>query len=132
MNLTPLTTSGIIVIILLAIVVNYLHEPNIRKTATNIVFFMFAALLIFSSFKMLYSGEMGSFNIKEGEVKIFMETHPLQFWGSFIFKLCLGGFMFYALFLKIKIKNKKYFCIAPQQYTLSRFTYYRGLNTNDG
>ena len=76
MNLTPLTTSGIIVIILLAIVVNYLHEPNIRKTSTNIVFFAFAALLIFSSFKMLYTGEMGSFNIKDGEVKIYMGTQP--------------------------------------------------------
>ena len=104
MNLTPLTTSAIIFIILLALLVNYLHEPDLRKTATNIVFFAFAALLIFSSFKMLYTGEMGMFDMQKGEVKINMSTQPLQFWGSFIFKLSLGGFMLYALIVKIKNK----------------------------
>ena len=57
---------------------------------------------IFSSFKMLYTGEMGSFSTQEGEVKIFAGTQPLQFWGSLIFKLSLGSFIFYALFPKIK------------------------------
>ena len=82
--------------------VNYLHFPNLRKNAINYVFFAFATLLIFSSFKMLYTGEMGSFNTQEGEVKIFAETQPLQFWGSLIFKLSLGSFIFYFLFLKMK------------------------------
>lgn len=68
------------------------------------VFFAFAVLLIFSSFKMLYTGEMGTFNVQEGEVKILMKTHPLQFWGSLIFKFSLGGFMIYVLFLKIRKK----------------------------
>ncbi|MGC5075357.1 hypothetical protein, partial [Escherichia coli] len=66
------------------------------------VFLAFAVLLIFSSFKMLYTGEMRSFSTQEGEIKIFMETQPLQFWGSLIFKLSLGSFILYALFLKTK------------------------------
>ncbi len=44
------------------------------------------------------------FNVKEGEVKILMKTHPLQFWGSLIFKFSLGSFMIYALFLKLRKK----------------------------
>jgi hypothetical protein len=51
---------------------------------------------------MLYTGEMRSFSTQEGEIKIFMETQPLQFWGSLIFKLSLGSFILYALFLKTK------------------------------
>jgi hypothetical protein len=51
---------------------------------------------------MLYTGEMGSFSTQEGEVKIFAGTQPLQFWGSLIFKLSLGSFILYALFLKTK------------------------------
>ena len=82
--------------------VNYLHFPNLRKNAINYVFLAFALLLIFSSFKMLYTGEMRSFSTQEGEIKIFMETQPLQFWGSLIFKLSLGSFILYALFLKTK------------------------------
>ena len=82
--------------------VNYLHFPNLRKNAINYVFLAFAVLLIFSSFKMLYTGEMRSFSTQEGEIKIFMETQPLQFWGSLIFKLSLGSFILYALFLKTK------------------------------
>ncbi len=66
------------------------------------MFLAFAVLLIFSSFKMLYTGEMRSFSTQEGEIKIFMETQPLQFWGSLIFKLSLGSFILYALFLKTK------------------------------
>ncbi len=104
MELSTFTTTGIAVILLLGFLVNYLLEPDIRKSATNMVFFAFATLLIFSSFKMLYTGEMGTFNVQEGEVKILMETHPMQFWGSLVFKLSLGGFMLYALFLKLKKK----------------------------
>jgi hypothetical protein len=51
------------------------------------MFFAFAVLLIFSSFKMLYTGEMATFNIQEREVKIFMETHPPQFWEVWFLKL---------------------------------------------
>ena len=102
MDLTTFTTVSVVLIILLGFTVNYLNEPNIRKSIVNTVFFAFAILLIFWSFKMLYTGEMGTFNAHQGEVKIFMRTHPLQFWGSFIFKLSLGGFMLYALFLKLK------------------------------
>lgn len=104
MNLITFTATSVVIIVLLGFSVNYLHDPDIRKTATNIVFFAFAALLIFSCFKMVYTGEMGSFNIQEGEMKISMVTHPLQYWGSLTFKLSLGGFILYALFLKIKKK----------------------------
>ena len=104
MDLTTFTTASVVVILLLGFLVNYLLEPDIRKSSLNMVFFAFAVLLIFSSFKMLYTGEMGTFNVQEGEVKILMKTHPLQFWGSLIFKFSLGGFMIYVLFLKIRKK----------------------------
>ncbi len=65
--------------------------------------------MIFSSFKMLYTGEMGSFDVHEGEVKILMGTHPFEFWGSLIFKSGLGGFILYVLFLKIKKEIGSYF-----------------------
>lgn len=106
MDLTTFTVSSVVIIILLGFTVNYLHEPDIRKTATNVVFFAFAILLIFSSFKMLYTGEMASFNVQEGEVKMLMATHPVQFWGSLIFKLSLGSFILYVLFLKRKKKKQ--------------------------
>ena len=102
MDIITFITAGIIILILLAFLVHYLYFPDLRKNAINYVFFAFATLLIFSSFKMLYTGEMESFNTQEGEVKIFAETQPLQFWGSLIFKLSLGSFIFYSLFLKIK------------------------------
>lgn len=102
MDLTSFTTVSFVAILLLGFLVNYMLEPNIRKSSINMVFFAFAILLIFSSFKMLYTGEMGTFDVQEGEVKILMRTHPLQFWGSLIFKLSLGSFMLYALFLKLK------------------------------
>jgi hypothetical protein len=104
MNLTTFTTTSVVVVLLLGFLVNYLLEPDIRKSSLNMVFFAFAVLLIFSSFKMLYTGEMGTFNVQEGEVKILMKTHPLKFWGSLIFKFSLGSFMVYALFLKIRKK----------------------------
>lgn len=102
MDLTSFTTVSFVAILLLGFLVNYMLEPNIRKSSINMVFFAFAILLIFSSFKMLYTGEMGTFDVQEGEVKILMRTHHLQFWGSLIFKLSLGSFMLYALFLKLK------------------------------
>jgi len=104
MDLTTFTTASVVVVLLLGFLVNYLLEPDIRKSSLNMVFFAFAVLLIFSSFKMLYTGEMGTFNVQEGEVKILMKTHPLKFWGSLIFKFSLGSFMIYVLFLKIRKK----------------------------
>jgi len=104
MDLTTFTSASVVVILLLGFLVNYLLEPDIRKSSINMVFFAFAFLLIFSSFKMLYTGEMGTFNAQEGEVKIVMGTHPLQFWASLIFKFSLGSFIIYALFLKIRKK----------------------------
>ena len=104
MNLTTLIISGVVLIAVLGFLVNYLHEPDIRKTAANVVFFAFAVLLIFSSFKMLYTGEIRSFNPRDGEVKMLMETHPFQFWGRLVFKISLGGFMLYGLFLKTRKK----------------------------
>jgi len=97
MDLTTFIITGLVILMLLGFVVNYLHFPDLQKNAVNYVFLAFAALLIFSSFKMLYTGEMGSFNTQEGEVKIFAKTQPLQFWGSLVFKLSLGGFIFYVL-----------------------------------
>ena len=102
MSISTFATAGIIILILVGFLANYLRFPNLRKNVINYVFFAFAVLLIFSSFKMLYTGEMGSFSTQEGEVKIFAETQPLQFWGSLIFKLSLGSFIFYFLFLKMK------------------------------
>ena len=102
MSISTFATAGIIILILVGFIMSYLHFPNLRKNAINYVFFAFAVLLIFSSFKMLYTGEMGSFSTQEGEVKIFAGTQPLQFWGSLIFKLSLGSFILYALFLKTK------------------------------
>ncbi len=102
MSISTFATAGIIILILVGFLANYLQFPGFRKNAINYVFFAFAVLLIFSSFKMLYTGEMGSFSTQEGEVKIFAGTQPLQFWGSLIFKLSLGSFIFYALFPKIK------------------------------
>ena len=104
MDLSTLATVGVVVVLLLGFLVNYLLEPDIRKSSANMVFFAFAVLLIFSSFKMLYTGEIATFNVQEGEVKILMGTHPFQFWASFIFKFSLGSFIIYVLFLRIRKK----------------------------
>ena len=104
MDLGTLATVGVVVVLLLGFLVNYLLEPDIRKSSANMVFFAFAVLLIFSSFKMLYTGEIATFNVQEGEVKILMGTHPLQFWASLIFKFSLGSFIIYVLFLRIRKK----------------------------
>ena len=104
MDLSTLATVGVVVVLLLGFLVSYLLEPDIRKSSANMVFFAFAVLLIFSSFKMLYTGEMATFNVQEGEVKILMGTHPLQFWASLIFKFSLGSFIIYVLFLRIRKK----------------------------
>ena len=104
MALSTLASVGVVVVLLLGFLVNYLLEPEIRKSSANMVFFAFTVLLIYSSFKMLYTGEMTTFNVQEEEVKIFMGTHPLEFWTSLIFKFSLGSLIIYALFLKIRKK----------------------------
>jgi hypothetical protein len=104
MDLSTLATVEVVVVLLLGFLVNYLFEPDIRKSSANMVFLAFAVLLIYSSFKMLYTGEMATFNVQEGEVKIFMGTHLLEFWASLIFKFSLGSLIIYALFLKIRKK----------------------------
>jgi hypothetical protein len=64
---------------------------------------------------MLYTGEMATFNIQEREVKIFMETYSPEFWGSLVFKISVGDFIIYALFLKIR-KNKGFFMADKEDY----------------
>jgi hypothetical protein len=68
-----------VVVLLLGFLVNYLLETDIRKSFTNMVFFAFAIILVFSSFKMLYTEEMAMFNVQGGYVKILMETYFLKF-----------------------------------------------------
>ena len=104
MDLSDFITAGVIIVGLLGFLVNYLLEPDIRKSSTNFVFFAFGALLIFSSLKMLYTGEMRSFTFQEGETIILLATHPWEFLGSLVFQSSLGGFIFYSLFLRIKKK----------------------------
>ncbi len=77
--MTTFITTSVVVIPLLGFVVNCLLESDIRKSSVNIVFFALAILLVFSSFKTLYTGKMGSSNAHEGEVKILMKTHPFEF-----------------------------------------------------
>ncbi len=91
--------------ILLGFSVNYLLEPDIRQTSLNFVLLAFGALLIYSSFRSLYLGEMGTFTPQEGEIKIFMDKNPLRFWGSWIFKISLGGFILNFLYNKSKQKK---------------------------
>ncbi len=42
--MTTFITTSVVVILLLGFVVNYLLEPDIRKSSANIVFFAFATL----------------------------------------------------------------------------------------
>ena len=78
MALSTLAKVGVVVL-LLGFLVNYLLEPEIRKSSANMVFFAFAVLLIYFSFKMLYAGEMATFNVQGGNVEILRETYPLKF-----------------------------------------------------
>ena len=100
-----LTIVAVTIIILLGFSVNYLLDPDIRKTALNFVLWIFGTLLIFSAVKSFYLGEMSTFTASEGEVKILMDKNPLRFWASWIFKVLLGSFILYFLYNKSK-QNK--------------------------
>jgi len=99
-----LTVVAVTMILLLGFSVNFLLDPDIRQTSLNFVLWAFGALLIFSSFKSLYLGEMSTFTASEGEVKILMDKNPWRFWGSWVFKMLLGGYIFYFLYNKIRQK----------------------------
>ncbi len=99
-----LTVVAVTIILLLAFSVNFLLDPDIRQTSLNFVLWAFGALLIFSSFKSLYLGEMSTFTASEGEIKILMDKNPWRFWGSWIFKMLLGGFILYFLYNKTRHK----------------------------
>ncbi len=101
-----LTVIAVTMIILLGFSVNYLLDPDIRQTALNFVLWAFGALLIFSSCKSIYLGEMSTFTASEGEIKILMDKNPWRFWGSWIFKMSLGSFILYFLYNKTK-KSKR-------------------------
>ena len=100
-----LTVIAVTMILLLGFSVNYLLDTDIRKTALNFVLLVFGALLIFSSFKSLYLGQMSTFTANEGEIKILMDKNPWRFWGSWIFKMSLGSFILHFLYNKTKQKK---------------------------
>jgi hypothetical protein len=54
-------------------------EPFIRKSSINMMFFPFTVLLVLSSFKMLYTKEIATFNVLGTGSKILMKIHPLKF-----------------------------------------------------
>ncbi len=97
--------AAIALILLIALSSHYLLDPDLRQTAFNFVLWVFAALLIFSSFKSLYVGEMNTFTASEGEVKILMDKNPWRFWGSWIFKMLLGSFILHFLYNNRKQKK---------------------------
>lgn len=100
-----LTVVAVTIILLLGFSVNFLLDPDIRQSSLNFVLLAFGAILIFSSFKSLYMGEMSTFTASEGEVKILMDKNPWRFWGSWIFKMSLGSFILYFLYNKIRQKK---------------------------
>jgi hypothetical protein len=68
-----------VIVLLLGFLANYLLEPDVRKRSTDMMFFAVEARLVFFSFKMLYAGEMATFNVQGGNVEILRETYPLKF-----------------------------------------------------
>ncbi|MEK9629819.1 MAG: hypothetical protein VW455_12470, partial [Nitrospinota bacterium] len=82
-----------------------LLDPDIRQTSLNFVLWAFGALLVFSSFKSLYLGEMTTFTANEGEIKILMDKNPWRFWGSWVFKMSLGSFILYFLYSRNRRKK---------------------------
>ena len=96
---------AVALILLIALSFHYLLDPDLRQTAFNFVLLAFSALLICSSFKSLYVGEMNTFTASEGEVKILMDKNPWRFLGSWLFKILLGSFILHFLYNKRKQKN---------------------------
>ena len=105
MDTLTFIVAAVALILLIALSSHYLLDPDLRQTAFNFVLLAFAALLIFSSFKSLYVGEMNTFTASEGEVKILMDKNPWRFWGSWIFKILLGSFILNFLYNKRKHKK---------------------------
>jgi hypothetical protein len=62
MDLSTIASLGVIVLSF-GLLVHYLLEPLIRKSLINMVFFALAILLVLSSFKMLYTGEIVALNV---------------------------------------------------------------------
>ena len=73
---------AVAIILLIALISHYPMDLDLRQTAFNFVLLAFTALLICSSFKSLYVGEMNTFTASEGEVKILMDKNPWHFLGS--------------------------------------------------
>ena len=105
MDTLTIIVTAVALILPIALSSHYLLDPDLRQTAFNYVLWTFAALLIFSSFKSLYLGEMNTFTASEGEVKILMDKNPWRFWGTWIFKMLLGSFILYFLYNKMKQKK---------------------------
>lgn len=105
MDTLTLIVAVVVLILIIALSSHYLLDSDLRQTAFNFVLWAFAALLIFSSFKSLYVGEMNTFTASEGEVKILMDKNPWRFWGSWIFKMILGSFILHFLYNKRKQKK---------------------------
>ncbi len=105
MDTLTLAVVAVILIFFLGLSGKYLLDPDLRQTAFNFVLWIFGALLIFSSFKSLYLGEMTTFTAREGEIKILMGKNPWRFWGSWAFKMVLGSFILYFLYNKRKQKK---------------------------
>ena len=96
---------AVTLILLIPLSFHYLLDPDLRQTAFNFMLLAFTALLIYSSFKSLYVGEMNTFTASEGEVKILMDKNPWRFFGSWILKILLGSFILHFLYNKRKQKN---------------------------
>ena len=96
---------AVAIILLIVLSSHYPMDPDLRQTAFNFVLLAFAALLICSSFKSLYVGEMNTFTASEGEVKILMDKNPSRFLGSWIFKMLLESFILHFLYNKREQKN---------------------------
>ena len=105
MDTLTFLVDTVALILLIALSSNYLLDSDLRQTAFNFVLLAFTALLICSSFKSLYVGEMNTFTASEGEVKILMDKNPWRFFGSWILKILLGSFILHFLYNKRKQKN---------------------------
>jgi hypothetical protein len=105
MNALTFAIIAVTLIFFLGLSGKYLLDPDLRQTAFNYVLWAFGALLIFSSCKSLYLGEMTTFTASEGEIKILMDKNPWRFWGSWLFKMTLGSFILSFLYNRRKQKK---------------------------
>jgi hypothetical protein len=82
MDTLTFIVAAVALILLIALSYHYLLAPDFLQMAFNFVLLTFAVLLIFSSFKSLYVGELNTFTASEGEVKILMDKNSWRFWGK--------------------------------------------------